>query len=316
MALYTLNSHRRWIVQDRREYDEPTVLNWIAGERASRSSSGSNSARLGYPSQSGATAAAASSGSSADQQGSRSPDYPVNNGRRSPGPAPPAHPADYPSQHSHAQQPMRSANATMSHLGGGSGGGGGGGGTWATPAPPAGPSSSFAHGGGSGGGSRSPEAGGTVVGGVLVRGGRGDGGGGGGGGGGSAEAILVGPLPVLPSTFVVGKGEGDGFGDEADSLVLRRPSTTCSANGGGGSGSADSGRGRREEQAGEDVAVTANNSSHGRLGRVGRWRGGGRGAGAAPAAAPERRQSGGDSGRRPLELSPGMEVLQSWLHRS
>ncbi|CAN0389238.1 unnamed protein product [Ectocarpus fasciculatus] len=103
MALYTLNSHRRWIVQDRREYDEPTVLNWIAGERASRSSSGSNSARLGYPSQSGAAAAAASSGSSADQQGSRSPDYPVNNGRRSPGPAPPAHPADYPSQHSHAQ---------------------------------------------------------------------------------------------------------------------------------------------------------------------------------------------------------------------
>lgn len=57
-------------MQDRREYDEPTVLNWISGDRASRSSSsGSNSARLGYPSQSGAAAAAAAaaSGSSADQ---------------------------------------------------------------------------------------------------------------------------------------------------------------------------------------------------------------------------------------------------------
>ncbi|CAM9291701.1 unnamed protein product, partial [Ectocarpus sp. 6 AP-2014] len=311
MALYTLNSHRRWAVQDRREYDEPTVLNWIAGDRMSRtSSSGSNSARLGYPSQSGAAVA----GSSADQQSSGSPDYPVNSGRGSPDPAPPAHPADYPSQHSHSQQSMRSTSATMSHLGGG-GGGGGGGGTWATHAPPAGPNSSFAHGGG--GGSRSPEAGGTVVGGVLVRGGRGGGGDGGGGGGGSADAILVGPLPVLPSVFVVGKGEGNSFGDEADSLVLRRPSTSCSANGGGGGGgSADGGRGRREEQAGEEVlAVTANNNSHGRLGRVGRWRGGGRGAGAA-AAAPERRPSGGDSGRRPLELSPGMEVLQSWLQRS
>ncbi|CAM9870074.1 unnamed protein product [Ectocarpus sp. 12 AP-2014] len=316
MALYTLNSHRRWAVQDRREYDEPTVLNWIAGDRVSRSSSsGSNSARLGYPSQSGAAATGFSADQARCSAGSRSPDYPVNSGRGSPDPAPPAHPADYPSQHSHTQQSMRSTTATMSHLGGGSGGGGGGG-TWATHAPPAGPNSSFAHGGG--GGSRSPEAGGTVVGGVLVRGGRGGGGDGGGGGGGSADAILVGPLPVLPSVFVVGKEEGSSFGDEADSLVLRRPSTSCSANGGGGGGgggsSADGGRGRREEQAGEEmVAVTTNNNSHGRLGRVGRWRGGGRGA---AAAAPERKQSGGESGRRPLELSPGMEVLQSWLQRS
>lgn len=50
-----------WMVRDKREYDEPTVLSWIASGRARRSSGGT-----GYPTLLGA---AAISGSSVDQVG-------------------------------------------------------------------------------------------------------------------------------------------------------------------------------------------------------------------------------------------------------
>ena len=129
--------------------------------------------------------------------------------------------------------------------------------------------------------------------------------------------IFAPPPAVLPSTFPLDKGSGDGFGGGAeDCLVLRRPSACWgAANGDGGAGGAG-GEGPREEGAGAAAAAAAaataaaGSSSQGRLGRVARWRGGG-GA--------ERRQAEGDGGgvsRRPLELSPAMELLFSSLSTS
>lgn len=55
-----LNSDRMWVVRDRRQYDEATVLNWIASDSASGSSGNG-----GYPTVLGG--AAAISGSSLEQ---------------------------------------------------------------------------------------------------------------------------------------------------------------------------------------------------------------------------------------------------------
>lgn len=55
-----------WVVRDKREYDEPTVLNWLASDRARQSGSGNNSAGGGgYPTQIGG--AAGISGSAVQQ---------------------------------------------------------------------------------------------------------------------------------------------------------------------------------------------------------------------------------------------------------
>ncbi|CAM9855345.1 unnamed protein product [Scytosiphon promiscuus] len=113
----------------------------------------------------------------------------------------------------------------------------------------------------------------------------------------------------MPCTFLVGRGDGDGFDDDPDRLVLRRPVEHPSSNG----RDVSSGR-RREEAVVSDSSAAAPapaaSTSQGRLGRVGRWRGGG--SAAAATAAPER-PSGGEAERKPLALSPAMEVLQSYL---
>ncbi|CAM9855276.1 unnamed protein product, partial [Scytosiphon promiscuus] len=117
MALYTLNAHRRWVVRDKREYDEATVLKWITGDRARQSSGGSGSGAggVGYPAQ--VDAAAAVSGSSL-HQGPSVPDYPVN----VPGPPAASPVVDYPVQSSGSGQ-THSANASMPLGVGGVGGG-------------------------------------------------------------------------------------------------------------------------------------------------------------------------------------------------
>lgn len=133
--------------------------------------------------------------------------------------------------------------------------------------------------------------------------------------------VFAPPPAVFPSAFPVEKGGGDGIGGGADCLVLRRPSASWAGanDGGGGEGGAGGGEGPREEGAGaaaeaavEAATATAtSDSSQGRLGRMARWRGGGGGAA-------ERRQAEAEGGvtRRPLELSPAMELLSMSLSGS
>ncbi|CAN0156050.1 unnamed protein product [Pylaiella littoralis] len=328
MALYTLNSDRMWVVRDRRAYDEATVLNWIASDSAQGSS-----VTGGYPTLLGGIAAI--SGVSLEQ-GSVLPDYP-RNAPADPGLAPPTVPQpDYPVQSSNVQR-TRGGNAVAMSQGGGGGGSGGGAGTWATSAPVVGSSSSVSQsssgGGGGGGGSRngSPDSRGRTVGGVMIGGSRNgssniSGGGGGGSGGGGMSGVgvaLAPPLPVLPSTFTIEKVDGEGFGGDADSLVLRRPSE-CLASSVSVGGSGGDGGGGIEEAAAAAAAGAAGagaagaaTTTFGRMGRGGRWRGGGGGGdGGAAAAAAERRQAGCEGARRPLRLSPAMEILQSSLIKS